>query len=230
MSLAGVDSWSDEPAIGGWWMGVWVSVAALLLLTAGSIQQAHRLTPMVSSIFHPQNESLMQPERIEVAALPGSLAILSNGNSAGSTLASISDPEPKPTVAALPVVVPAVEEPANSLTTLRKTVLAEMTEKSGLVRFLPETATLTPESESLLQLIFEDLFLYSESDIVIEVASLDATTESANWALSQERALQIKEFLSGRGLESERLIVSVLTESDAPSILQHITIQANLDE
>jgi len=125
---------------------------------------------------------------------------------------------------------PADTSPESSLALLRRTVLTEMTDRSELIKFGQGSSNFTPKGEQLMQQIFEDLFLYSESDIVIEVSSRDSGDDVTNASLSNQRGRVIKEFLADRGLESERLIVSVLTGASMPDKPQHISIQANLDE
>lgn len=119
---------------------------------------------------------------------------------------------------------------SNSLAALRRTVLGAMTERSKRVSFVAGRADLTPRSEALLQQIFEDLFLYSESLIVVEVASNDARPGNSNRVLSEERARTIRTFLNDRGLEQSRLISSVLPQVTEPGRNQYVNIQANLDE
>jgi len=150
---------------------------------------------------------------------------------------SIPAPEPEPAANAVATansnaepVAQVESESELTLASLARSVLTEMTARSEDVAFSVGTASLTDKSESLLQLIFEDLFLYSESDITIEVASRDAAAESENLALSNERGALIKTFLIDRGLDPERLIVSVLSGAAAPDKPQHLRIQADQNE
>ncbi len=127
-------------------------------------------------------------------------------------------------------VSPEQAEAELSLASLRKTVLDGMSQRSTRIKFAPGEARLARGSEALLALIFEDLFLYSESDIVIEVGSQDAVGNASNSALSNERAAIIKTYLADRGLPPNRLIESVLPASTLGDAPQLINIEANLDE
>jgi len=115
-----------------------------------------------------------------------------------------------------------------SLAALRQSVLTEMSRRSKRIRFLPASSELTLASERLLGQAFEDLFLYAESDIVIEISSLDSVGDSSNQLLSNDRAQTIRDFLIERGLEAERLIISLLPNSAEFDGQQFVNIKANL--
>jgi len=131
----------------------------------------------------------------------------------------------------LPDVNPAdssLTESQLALASLRENVLEEMTDRSHRIRFEIGSSELTPNSVLLLGQTFEDLFLYAESDIVIEVSSLDATEDASNESLSNTRAQAIRTFLIDRGIESERLVISLLPDSAELDDQQYVNIQANL--
>ena len=121
-------------------------------------------------------------------------------------------------------------EPESSLATLRRSALFELNIRSKGIKFDVGEIRLTDQSEIVLQQIFEDLFLYSESDIVIEVASQDAIDGESNDTLAAQRAAILKTFLTERGLDENRLVLSVLPESAVPNEAQHVSIEAKIDE
>jgi len=115
-----------------------------------------------------------------------------------------------------------------SLASLRRDVLTNMTQRSQRIRFEDGSTDLTPVSVQLLGQTFEDLFLYAESDIVIEVSSSDGSDDASNQALSGDRAQLIRAFLVDRGIEPARLLISLLPASAETDQLQYVKIQANL--
>ena len=123
-------------------------------------------------------------------------------------------------------IVESVTETGSLLASLRATALGNMNIRSRQLRFVTGSIRLTSNSEALLQQVFEDLFLYAESDIVINVASLDSVNGIPNDVLARERATLLKTFLVERGLQGQRLIVSVLPTSVLSDETQYISIEA----
>ena len=323
----------EESSLGGWWAGACLSVAGLILMWAGLVQQtnqvsksiglafgieskqanwieptqfvrseqtypiaepvdgfeqsaaltssanaseevdsldqdamrfgAKNITPEVDSTAAREPETAAEDEPVtqeQVAEVvepfiaPAPEPVIEDEPVAQDQVAEVVEPvtEPEPEVITEPVVTeiagltdqrvsPVDAEPAQPivesepegesvLSILRRTALLEMTDRSRNIKFFEGQVRLTDTSESLLQTIFEDLFLYSESEIVIEIANKDGTDDISNNALASERAWLIKSFLTDRGLDEERLLVSVLPEGAGPDELQHISIEAKIDE
>lgn len=118
--------------------------------------------------------------------------------------------------------------PESALASMRRDALTEMSRRSKLIRFEESSFELTPSAEQLLGLTFEDLFLYAESDIDIEVGSSDGTDVLSSQMLSRMRANTIRDYLIGRGIEPERLQISLLPDTLESDELQYVNIKANL--
>ena len=174
-------------------------------LTEGPVEQAEVQTQVL------QTEIRSNLELTE-SVVPNDVEAL---QSASVELESASDPE---------------VEPESSLATLRRSALFELNIRSKGIKFEAGEIRLTDQSEVVLQQIFEDLFLYSESDIVIEVASQDAIDGTSNDTLAAQRAAMLKTFLAERGIDENRLVLSVLPDSAVPTEAQHVSIEAKIDE
>jgi len=63
---------------------------------------------------------------------------------------------------------------------------------------------------------------------VIQVSSSDGADDSTNQLLSNDRAQMIRNFLIERGLEADRLVISLPPDSAESIGQQFVNIQANL--
>jgi len=168
-----------------------------------------------------ENNSVL-PEQAE--ADTGEPIVVASAAAIGSANLNLENEEPAE------ALVPSEQDAEPTLSSLRRTALFQMNVRSKRIKFVAGEVVLTSASEPLLEQIFEDLFLYSESDIIIEVANQDSTDSVGNEALATERAAFLQTFLVDRGLEEERLLLSILPESEVPDENQHISIEAKINE
>jgi len=179
------------------------------------------------AVAAPAPESVVQPEEsafeVPVPVAPISIE-LPSATSVRETISATSES----VLDEIPGNIVSVE-PISALEALlaeSREVLSSVESRSGKIQFIEGTSIVVSESEDLLQQIFEDLFLYAESDITITVNGNDED----GGALARDRGEQVKEFLIGRGLEEERLIVRVLPDAESSRATQYLSIQANTDE
>jgi len=188
-----------------------------------------------------EDNSPIEPADLAVPADFGTRAVASDD--ADPTLDAVEIPvsnPAEPDTSAEPIVLasnssdnnltPEAVTPLSGLAAERREVLNSVLLKSRDIQFIDGSSIFLADSEDLLNRIFEDLFLYAESDIIIEVNRRESSGGISNAELAQERGERVKDFLVGRGLEEERLIVRVLPARDISSAAQYLSIQANFDE
>jgi len=92
----------------------------------------------------------------------------------------------------------------------RREDLAKLPELAARIRFANNDTETTGDSKLLMDRIFELLFLYSETNVTVQVASNEYQLDDTNQLISRLRSLVIINYLIKRGLDEGRFKVRAL--------------------
>ena len=98
----------------------------------------------------------------------------------------------------------AAELAATPLEKLRRQELATLPGLAGRVRYNPGESDPLEGSDKLLNRMFELLFLYIDSEVVVKISSGDYEDDIQNLELSNIRAQKLIAYLVDRGLDEQR--------------------------
>ena len=120
-------------------------------------------------------------------------------------------------------VIPENESPFEKL---RREELATLPGLAARIRFLPSEIEPRASSKQPLDRLFELLFLYSETDVLVQIASNEYDIDSNNVLISRERALTLINYLIDRGLEESRFQIRALGKERLPFASHRVTVLA----
>ncbi|MFK7890920.1 MAG: hypothetical protein AB8B63_08910 [Granulosicoccus sp.] len=109
---------------------------------------------------------------------------------------------------------------------LREQELKVLSGQSARIRFDPESSVITRDLERPLDRIFEPLFLYAETPVVITVSGNEYVGEMLDGELSLSRGSAIVEYLVSRGLDQERFTVQIESGEDLQLDTHRVRISA----
>ena len=113
---------------------------------------------------------------------------------------------------------------------LRREELSALSGLAARVRFLPAEIEPRPSSKGPLDRLFELLFLYSETQVLVQVASNEFEIDSNNVQISRERALSLVSYLIERGLDENRFQVRALGRQQLPFETHRVSVVATVTE
>jgi len=99
---------------------------------------------------------------------------------------------------------------------LKRQELATLPGLAGRVRFNLEEAEPLEGSDKLLNRMFELLFLYIDSEVVVKISSADFEDDVQNLELSKTRAQSLVAYLVDRGLDEQRFDIVPLGREQLP--------------
>ena len=196
---------SDDPSDAGLaWITLLLSSGLLGALFVWSLQNPSVLLPPLSAVESSEQESKNTVEANDVISQAGMETAQSNVDT--------GDVETQVTVAQ-----PAVDEVAGTpLEQLKRQELATLPGLAGRVRYSPQQSEPVEGSDKLLNRMFELLFLYIDSDVVVKISSGDFEDDEKNLELSKARAQNLVAYLVGRGLDEKRFEIVPLGREQLP--------------
>jgi len=110
----------------------------------------------------------------------------------------------------------------------RREELAALATLSESIKFRDLEVEPLDSSKAPLDRIFELLFLYSESDVTVEVAGSEFDTDTDNVLISRERAQALITYLAGRGLDEDRFTIRALGKGRLPDRIHRVKVTAEV--
>ncbi len=99
---------------------------------------------------------------------------------------------------------------------LRRQELATLPGLAGRVRYNVNEDVLVKSSDQLLNRMFELLFLYIDSEVVVKISSGDFEDDTKNLELSEARAQKLIAYLVERGIDEQRFEIVPLGREELP--------------
>ena len=99
---------------------------------------------------------------------------------------------------------------------LKRQELATLPGLAGRVRYNPGESEHVEGSDKLLNRMFELLFLYIDSEVVVKISSGDFEDDAQNLELSETRAQKLVAYLVGRGLDEQRFEIVPMGRAELP--------------
>ncbi len=112
----------------------------------------------------------------------------------------------------------------------RREELAQLPGLSAQLQFKSNDIEPTDSSRQPLDRIFELLFLYAETTVVVQVASNEYEIDDNNQLISRERALTLVNYLIDRGLDEDRFRIRSLGKQQLPFDSHRVTVVATVIE
>ena len=97
---------------------------------------------------------------------------------------------------------------------------------SSRLRFAPGSATVSRQTERILDDIFNPLYLYSEASIVVSVATNEYDGAINDGLLSRDRGRAIASYLINRGLEKERFRIHIESGEELSAGTHRVRVSA----
>ncbi len=177
------------------------------------VQSASRVSAEVNVASDIEQLNIEQPdvENSELLLSPSTEAKAAMNPTTPETQQSIGDTNLA--AAVLPESDASVSTP---LERLKRQELATLPGLAGRVRFNPEQTEPLEGSDELLNRMFELLFLYIDSEVVVKISSADFEDDVQNLELSKTRAQSLVAYLVDRGLDEKRFDIVPLGREQLP--------------
>ncbi len=104
--------------------------------------------------------------------------------------------------------------------------LGVLSELSSRLRFAPDSATVSRQTERILDDIFNPLYLYSEASILVSVATNEYDGTRNDGLLSRDRGRAIASYLINRGLEKERFRIHIESGEELSAGTHRVRVSA----
>ena len=135
-----------------------------------------------------------------------------------------------PAAGELDVPIASTPENESAFAKSRREELAQLPGLSAQLRFKSNDIEPTDSSRQPLDRIFELLFLYAETTVVVQVASNEYEIDDNNQLISRERALTLVNYLIDRGLDEDRFRIRSLGKQQLPFDSHRVTVVATVIE
>ncbi len=218
------DALLDQPAEAGLaWITLVLSSGLLGALFVWSLQNPAVLLPSLSTLE--QTEDQAASGGIEGTTSSQSVSATNITSETGRTLpdTDLARKTEQPAAAEAPAVqsdktnqVESSESDETPLKKLRRQELATLPGLAGRVRYNANEDVLAESSDKLLNRMFELLFLYVDSDVVVKISSGDFEDDKKNLELSESRAQKLIAYLVDRGLDEQRFEIVPLGREQLP--------------